>query len=47
MVEAGLTRQEAMKRFVICTSVGAIGKADGTHGDPNSSRGLSEERAEW
>ena len=36
-----------MKRFVICTSVGAIGKADGSKGDPNSSRGLSEERAEW
>ena len=47
MVEAGLSREEAMRRFVICTSVGAIGKADGTHGDPNASRGLSEERAVW
>ena len=47
MVEAGLTREEAMKRFVICTSVGAIGKADGAHGDPNASRGLNEERAVW
>ena len=47
MVEAGLSRDEAMKRFVICTSVGAIGKADGKFGDPNASRGLSEERALW
>ena len=47
MVEAGLSRDEAMKRFVICTSVGAIGKADGKYGDPNASRGLSEERALW
>jgi len=47
MVEAGLTRDEAMKRFVICTSVGAIGKADGANGDPNASRGLSDERAVW
>ena len=47
MVEAGLPRDEAMKRFVICTSVGAIGKADGQYGDPNASRGLSDERAVW
>ena len=47
MVEAGLTRAEAMKRFVICTSVGAIGSPDGKHGDPNYKRGLSEERAAW
>ena len=36
-----------MKRFVICTSVGAIGRADGAHGDPNASRGLSAEREIW
>jgi malate dehydrogenase (oxaloacetate-decarboxylating)(NADP+) len=47
MVEAGLPREEAMKRFVICTSVGALGKPDGTHGDPNYARGLSEERSMW
>jgi len=47
MVEAGLSREEARARFVVCTSVGALGKADGTHGDPNASRGLSEERATW
>mmetsp|Transcript_28987 Transcript_28987/g.86540 ORF Transcript_28987/g.86540 Transcript_28987/m.86540 type:complete len:623 (-) Transcript_28987:53-1921(-) len=47
MVEDGLSREEAMKRFVICTSVGAIGKADGSRGDPNAARGLSEERAIW
>jgi malate dehydrogenase (oxaloacetate-decarboxylating)(NADP+) len=47
MVEDGLSRDEALSRFVICTSVGAIGKADGKYGDPNASRGLSEERAVW
>ena len=47
MVEAGLSRDEAMERFVVCTSVGAIGRADGTHGDPNAKRGLSEERTLW
>jgi len=47
MVEAGLPREEAMKRFVVCTSVGAIGKADGKFGDPNAKRGLNEERAMW
>jgi len=47
MVEAGLSREEAMERFVVCTSVGAIGRADGTHGDPNAKRGLSEERTLW
>ena len=33
MVEAGLTKEEARARFVVCTSVGALGKADGTHGE--------------
>ena len=47
VLRAKMLSAEAMKRFVICTSVGAIGKADGSKGDPNSSRGLSAERAEW
>ena len=47
MVADGLSREEAMKRFVICTSVGAIGRADGAHGDPNAARGLSAEREIW
>jgi len=47
MVEAGLPREEAMARFVVCSSVGAIGKPDGTHGDPNHKRGLSSDRAPW
>jgi malic enzyme len=47
MVEAGLSREEAMSRFVVCTSIGAIGAQDGKHGDPNAKRGLNEERAEW
>jgi len=47
MVEAGMSREEAMRRFVICTSQGAIGRADGAHGDPNHARGLNVERAPW
>lgn len=47
MVEAGLSREEAMSRFVVCSSVGAIGRPDGTNGDPNHKRGLNEDRAPW
>eukprot|EP00949_MAST-11_sp_MAST-11-sp1_P003351 g3351.t1 len=47
MVEAGLSREEAMKRFVVISSQGAIGKEDGTNGDPNHARGLSEDRKPW
>eukprot|EP00617_Octactis_speculum_P026981 CAMPEP_0185748876 /NCGR_PEP_ID=MMETSP1174-20130828/7596_1 /TAXON_ID=35687 /ORGANISM="Dictyocha speculum, Strain CCMP1381" /LENGTH=615 /DNA_ID=CAMNT_0028424755 /DNA_START=6 /DNA_END=1853 /DNA_ORIENTATION=+ len=47
MVEAGLSHSEAMSRFVIITSQGALGKADGAHGDPNHSRGLGAERLPW
>ena len=36
MVEAGLTKEEARARFVVCTSVGALGKADGTHGETST-----------
>jgi len=47
MVEAGMSREEAVSRFVVCTSQGAIGAPDGTHGDPNHKRGLSEDRVPW
>ena len=47
MVAAGLSREEAMGRFVIVTSQGAIGRADGAHGDPNHARGLGEDRRPW
>lgn len=47
MIEAGLTREEAMGRFVIVTSQGVLGKADNAHGSPNHTRGLSSERAPW
>ena len=35
LVTAGLTKEEAMSRFVIATRKGAIGKPDGKHGNPN------------
>jgi len=47
MIRAGLSREEAMSRFVVCTSKGAIGIADGTFGDPNHARGLNNERKQW
>ena len=47
MVEAGLSREDAMRRFVIATSQGAIGAPDGAHGDPNHKRGLSDDRVPW
>ncbi len=47
MVREGMTREEAMSRFVIVTSLGALGRANGGLGDPNLSRGLVEERLPW
>lgn len=47
LVEAGLTREEAMARFVVVSSVGAIGRTGGAHGDPNHKRGLNDERKPW
>jgi len=47
MVEEGLSRDEAMSRFVVCTSQGAIGAPDGAYGDPNHMRGLGADRAPW
>jgi malate dehydrogenase (oxaloacetate-decarboxylating)(NADP+) len=44
MVEAGLTREEAMSRFVVCTHHGALGKQDGVHGDPNYKAGIYGDR---
>ena len=36
-----------MERFVVISSQGAIGRADGVNGDPNHKRGLSEDRVPW
>jgi len=47
MIEAGLTREEAMSRFVVCTSKGALGKDDGKFGDPNHKRGLTDLTRPW
>ena len=47
MVEAGLSESEAKSRFVVCTSKGALGKADGTKGDPNHNRGLTSLTRPW
>ena len=35
MVSAGMDREEAISRFVLCDHLGAIGAADGAHDDPH------------
>ena len=35
MVSAGMDREEARSRFVLCDHLGAIGAADGAHDDPH------------
>jgi len=47
MVEAGLPADEAKRRFVVCTSKGTLGKADGAKGDPNHKRGLTVLTTPW
>jgi malate dehydrogenase (oxaloacetate-decarboxylating)(NADP+) len=47
MVEAGLPEAEAKKQFVVCTSKGALGAADGVKGDPNHKRGLTVLTQDW
>jgi len=47
MVEAGLTADEAKRRFVVCTSKGTLGRADGAKGDPNHKRGLTVLTSPW
>jgi len=47
MVEAGMTAEEAKKRFVVCTSKGTLGAADGAKGDPNHKRGLTVLTEDW
>ena len=46
MVEAGLSRSEALSRFLVCTHLGALGAADGTHGDPNHQGGMYTEHVQ-
>ena len=44
MVAAGLSRQEAMSRFVVITSQGVLGRRDGKHNDPNYKRPMANDR---
>ena len=39
MIRAGLTHEEAKKRFVICNANGALGSKGGGFGDPNYTQG--------
>jgi len=47
MMEEGLSETEARSRFVMVTSKGALGRADGARGDPNHHRGLGPLKAPW
>ena len=50
MIRAGLTRSDALSRFVVCTVEGALGAADGVHGDPHYkhyANGKNEEHKAW
>jgi malate dehydrogenase (oxaloacetate-decarboxylating)(NADP+) len=48
MMIAGLSIEEASRRFAVCTFDGVIGRPDGMRGDPNHrSPGLSGGHVEW
>jgi malate dehydrogenase (oxaloacetate-decarboxylating) len=47
MESGGLTRQQAMSQFVVCTSKGTLGANDGKHGDPNYKRHLEDYQRDW
>jgi malate dehydrogenase (oxaloacetate-decarboxylating)(NADP+) len=44
MVEAGMDREEARRRFILVTANGCLGTPNGKFGDPNHKAGLSPER---
>lgn len=43
MVQAGLSREEAMSRFVVCSIDGAMGAKTGKNGDPHYKKNLTAE----
>jgi malate dehydrogenase (oxaloacetate-decarboxylating)(NADP+) len=43
MVEAGISREQALSQFVVCSSKGAVGAKTGKYGDPNHARGLHKD----
>jgi malate dehydrogenase (oxaloacetate-decarboxylating)(NADP+) len=45
MMAQGLTKEEALKNFVLITVNGAIGRKDGTHNDPH--KNLSPDHVQW
>lgn len=40
----GVSREEVMSSFVLCTADGALGAKDGVYGNPNYSAALKEDR---
>lgn len=47
LLDLGLSREDAQRRFVICTSKGALGRRDNVFGDPHHKPGTTEERLRW
>jgi len=47
MVHAGMSREEAIKHFVVFTDKGAIGRPDGKFGNPNHVKGLTDRELPW
>jgi malate dehydrogenase (oxaloacetate-decarboxylating)(NADP+) len=47
MVEAGLSREEAMSRFCVLTADGTLGAADGKNSDPNHVGGITDLMQPW
>lgn len=47
MVMEGMSREDAMKQFVVFSSRGALGAADGKNGDPNQSKGIDSNAKGW
>jgi malate dehydrogenase (oxaloacetate-decarboxylating)(NADP+) len=47
MIAAGMTPDDARKRFVVCSKEGAFGKADGKHGNPHYPSMIDEQTQPW
>ena len=47
MIHEGMSRDESMSRFTLCSIHGAMGLPDGQYGNPNHSHGISRWLSQW
>lgn len=47
MVQNGMDRCDVRRKFVICTSKGALGREDDQYGAPNVKRGIEDDHLPW